>query len=103
VVLKFIIKQNKSKIKQNKRFELDFLPLREFLKRNGLYNVCIKKYLTNRIAGLQYIKYSDWKHIVNLPLEKFVTDSQYSRADIDKIIMGHALKTKTSKNTRYGR
>lgn len=103
VILKFVIKQNKMRIKSNKRFNLEFQPLKEFLKRNGLYNICIKKYIVSRITGLQYIKYSDWKHIANLPLEKFVAHSDYSRADIDKLIMSHISNTKTSKNKRFSR
>lgn len=103
VILKFIIKQNKMKIVQNKKFELDFQPLKEFLKRNGLYNICIKKYLTNRIVGLQYIKYSDWKHIANLPLEKFITHSDYTKDDVDRLIYSHISATRKAKDVRFGR
>lgn len=103
VILKFVIKQNTLRIKQNKRFDLDFQPLKEFLKRNGLYHICIKKYIVNRIVGLQYIKYTDWKNIASLPLEKFITSDEYTKDDVDRLIYSHAAMTRKAKDVRFGR
>lgn len=103
-VIAFIIKLNKQRIKQDKRFELTYQQIKEFLSRNGLIKICIKRYKINRITNLQYIKGSDIKYIAELPSEKFIIqDPNMTEADLFKLILSHSSSTKSSKNTRFGR
>jgi len=103
IIISYIIKLNKINIKQDKRLELSWQMIKEFLHRQGLAHVITKTYLTNRIQDLQYIPPVDYKYVINLPSEKFVLDGQFSEDDLYKLIYSHAKKTKSSKNKRYGR
>lgn len=102
IFIKFILQLNKSRIKQNKRLELDYSMVKEFIKRNNL-DLMIHKYRINRITKLEYIKPEEYKYVVSLPSEKFIIqDKEISKADLYAMIRSNT-KTKTSKNVRFGR
>lgn len=103
ILMKMVVKLNKSAIDNNKSFDLNWQMIKEFLVRNGLEDLIVKTYITSRIRGLQYIPYSQWKYASVLPTEEFVLDGQYSIEDIQAMIRGAAKKTKSSKNVRTGR
>lgn len=103
IIIKMVVKLNKSSINNNSSFELNWAMMKEFLVRNGLDSLITKTYITSRIRGLQYIPYSQWKYASVLPTEKFIMDGQYSEDDIQKMIRGTVVKTKASKNVRVGR
>lgn len=103
IFIKYVLQLNKARIKQNKRFELDYPMVKEFIIRNGL-QMMIKRYRVNRITKLEYVKPADYKYIVSLPSEKFIIqDSNISKADLYAMIRSQSTKTKTAKNVRYGR
>ena len=101
-VIAYIFKINKLKIKNDKRFELEYAEMKEYIKRNGL-ELMIRKYLTNRITNLKYVKITDIKYIAELPSEKFVFDANMSEEQLYAMIRSHGSKTKSAKNVRYGR
>lgn len=101
--IKLVIKFNKQAIKKDKRMSITYEQIKEFLHRTGLIKVAFKRYKVNRITGLQYIPYSDWKYQLNLPTEKFVTAPGFTSADVDNMIRSAIAKTKSSKNKRFGR
>lgn len=103
IILKMIVKLNKSNVDNNRSFDLSWQMIKEFLVRNGIESIVTKTYITSRIRGLQYIPYSQWKYAASLPSEDFVFDGQYSEDDIQKMIRGATLQTKKSKNVRTGR
>lgn len=98
--MKLIIKLNKQKIKQDKRISVTYGEIKEFLIRTGLIHVALKKYLVNRIVGLKYIPYKDWKYQLNLPTEKFITTAGVSSSDVDAMIRRAISANKPSKNVR---
>lgn len=103
IFIKYVLQLNKARIKQNKRFELDYPMVKEFIIRNGL-QMMIKRYRVNRITKLEYIKPKDYKYIVSLPSEKFIIqDSNISKADLYSMIRSQSTKTKSAKNVRFGR
>jgi hypothetical protein len=102
-VILFIIKMNKQRIAKDKRFELTYIEMKEYLKRNGL-EMMIHRYKLNRITNLKYIKGSDIKYIVELPSEKFIIqDKSISEDDLYAMIRSHGSASKRSKNKRFGR
>ena len=102
-VIAFILKINAQRIKQDKRLELTYQQMKEYLKRNGLAH-CIKRYKVNRITNLKYVKGSEIKYIAEIPSEKFIVqDPNMTEADLYKLIRSHATQTKKAKNTRFGR
>jgi len=103
IIMKMVIKINKSNIDNNKNFELSWAEIKEFLVRNGLESIIVKQYISARIKGLQYIPYSQWKYASVLPTEQFVFDGEYSMEDIQRMIRGASKKTQSSKNVRVGR
>lgn len=103
IFIKFVLQLNKARIKQNKRFELDYTMVKEFIVRNGL-QMMIKRYRVNRITKLEYVKPKDYKYIVSLPSEKFIIqDSNISKSDLYSMIRSQSTKTKSAKNVRFGR
>ena len=101
-VIAFILKINAQRIKQDKRLELTYQEMKEYLHRNGLTH-CIKRYKVNRITNLKYVKGTEIKHIVELPSEKFIVqDPDMTEEDLYKLIRSHAAQTKKAKNTRFG-
>ena len=100
--LKLVITQNKQNIKKDKRLSIKYDQVKEFLHRTGLIRVAYKRYKVNRITGLQYIPYRDWKYQLHLPTEKFVTAKGVSSSDVDQMIKSAISKTKKSKNVRFG-
>lgn len=103
IFIKFVLQLNKARIKQNKRFELDYPMVKEFIVRNGL-QMMIKRYRVNRITKLEYVKPKDYKYIVSLPSEKFIIqDPNISKADLYAMIRSQSTKTKSAKNVRFGR
>jgi len=103
IIMKMVIKLNKSNIDNNRSFELGWPIIKEFLVRNDLEHLIVKQYISGRIQGLQYIPYSQWKYASVLPTEEFVFDASYSREDIDAMIRHASAQTKKSKNIRVGR
>ena len=103
IFIKFVLQLNKARIKQNKRFELDYPMVKEFIVRNGL-QMMIKRYRVNRITKLEYVKPKDYKYIVSLPSEKFIIqDPNISKSDLYSMIRSQSTKTKSAKNVRFGR
>ena len=103
IILEYIIKINKHNVKNDKRFELSWEMLKQFLHRNGLADVITKQYIKGRIQKLEYIKPAEYKYIAELPSEKFILDGQFSEEDLQALIYRHIKKTKSVKNKRYGR
>lgn len=102
-VIEYILKINKININQDKRLEVTYQLINEFMKRNGL-EIAYHKYIIPRVSNLKYIKLSEVHHIVNLPTEKFnILDPNMSKDDLYRMIASHAKKTRSSKNTRFGR
>ena len=101
-IIAFIFKLNKLRIKNDKRFELEYKQMKEYITRNGL-EMMIKRYKINRITNLKYIPTKDIKYIAELPSEKFVLDGRMSEQELYAMIRSHGKKTKGAKNTRFGR
>jgi hypothetical protein len=98
MVMQFIIKLNRNNVKENKRLELDYLLIKSFLKSNGFDKLCVKQYLINRISGLTYIPYKEWRSAAYVPSEKFVFDGKYSEDELQKLIRSSTQKVRQSKN-----
>ena len=98
-IIKHVVKMNKSAIKNNRRLELDWSMLKEFLYRTGLAHVVTKQYIGPRMSGVQYIPYDHWKYASELPSEQFVRDKDMSEEELAALIYSHAKKTRQSKNT----
>ena len=102
-ILEFIFKLNKFAISKDKRFELTYQEMKEYLKRNGL-ELMIHRYKVNRITNLQYIKLSEVKYIAEIPSEKFIIqDKSITEEDLYNMIRSHSRQSKKAKNTRFGR
>lgn len=101
-IIAYIIKLNKFRIKKDKRFELTYTQMKEYIKRNGL-EMMIKRYKINRITNLKYIPAKDIKYVAELPSEKFVMDGRMTETELYKMIRSHGKSTKKAKNTRFGR
>lgn len=102
-LIKMVVKLNKQQIKKDKRLQLTYQEIKEFLHRTGLIHIALKKYLINRITGLKYIPYSDWKYQLHLPTYKFVRKDGVTAQDVENMIRSAISKNKKSKNKRYGR
>lgn len=102
-IIKMVVKINRSNIKSDRRLELAWQDIKEFLRRNGLAHVITKQYIMARIQNMEYIPYTQWKYAASLPTEKFITHSDYSEADVTRLIYGHAKATRDAKNRRFGR
>lgn len=102
-LLKMIIKLNSQRIKNDKTIQITYQEIKEFLVRNGLDKIAVKKYLINRIVGLQYIPYKEWKYQLMLPTEKIITDSSVTAKDVEDLIRSALSQARQSKNVRYGR
>lgn len=102
-ILKYVIKLNKSNIKSGKRFDLAWEQIKEFLHRNGLAEIVTKQYIIARMTNINYVKYANWKHAVNIPSEKFVFDGNYSHDDLIAMTRRGLRKGKKAKNVRVGR
>jgi len=100
---KMVVKLNKQRIKNDKRFVLSYQDIKEFLVRNSL-QMSIKRYKINRITNLKYIKGSEVKYAMSLPSEKFIIqDSNMSEDDLYRMIRSGSSQVKKSKNIRTGR
>ena len=98
IIVKYIIKINKMNIKKNRRLELSWEMIKDFLRKNGLAHIITKTYITPRIAGLEYIKPKDWYKAIHVPSEKFVLRGDLSEDDLYRFIYSHTKKTKSGKN-----
>ena len=100
IIIKMVVKINQRNIKQDRRMELDWASIAEFLRKNGLAHVITKTYITKRMANVTYIPYSQWKYAASLPTEKFVMDGSMSEDDLNRMIYSHAKATRSGKNQR---
>lgn len=103
VIVSFVIKINKMNVKKDRRFDLSWEMIHEFLRRNGLAHIITKQYIIPRIQDMTYIPPQEYKYAINLPSEQFVLDGKYTQDELMKLIYSHTKKTRKSKNKRYGR
>ncbi len=101
--LKLVIQMNKQNIKKDKRLTIEYKQMKQFLKRNGLDIISVKRYKINRITNFKYIPYRDWRYALNLPTEKFVRHKDFSKDDLEKMLRGAISRARQSKNKRFGR
>jgi hypothetical protein len=97
-----IIEINKLKIRNDRRFDLEYEQLKEFIRRNGL-EISIRKYIKGRMKSVDYVKGTEWKYVSTLPSERFVFNGEFTADQLYQMIRSHTAKTKAAKNRRYGR
>lgn len=97
-----VIELNKMKIRNDQRFTLAWEQLNQFIKRNGL-ELAIRKYIKGRMSSVDYVKGTEWKFVAEMPSEKFVFNGTVPADQLYQMIRSHSTKTKSAKNTRYGR
>ena len=84
-ILKMIIKLNKLRIKNDRRFHLEYNQLKAFIVRLNM-KIAIRKYIKGRMSKVVYIRPHDWKYAANLPSEKFVFNGKMDRAKLYQLI-----------------
>lgn len=99
--LKMVVSFNKQNIKNDKRLTITYKQMKLFLIRTGLSRIAVKRYKINRIVGLKYIPYNEWKYQLNLPTFKFVRDENFTTQDLEKMLRSALSKSKASKNVRF--
>lgn len=101
-ILAMVIKLNKMNIKNDRRFQLSWEKIKEFVVRNGL-KLLIRKYIKARMTNVDYVKGVEWKYAAELPSHKFVLDGNMTEDQLWRLIYSQGKATKSAKNTRFGR
>ena len=85
-LMKMIIKINKLRVKNDRRFHLEWKDLKTFIARLNL-QISIRKYIKGRMSSVVYVKGVDWKYAAALPSEKFVFNGSMDRSKLYQMIL----------------